>query len=147
MKIPCSDYVKTSGVLFFARMLDKIRLKSKGLLPKDYNVGFSDPTCLDARFCRFLGLDHDALTRRTLEGGTNEEILEWSFQNSRRPNEEEVLFWNDFVTKRGWRDDSTDELQSVKEAAGWGDRSEIETWLDFHAVDEGRDPRQTNFSS
>ena len=147
MKIPCSDYVKTNGVLFFARMLDKIRLKSKGLLPNDYNIGFSPPDCLDARFCRFLGLDHDQLTRRTLEGGTDEEILEWCYQNSRRPNDEEILFWNSFVTKRGWRDESSEELQSVKEAQGWGDRSDIETWLDFHAVDEKRDPRQTEFAS
>jgi gluconokinase len=147
MKIPCSDYVKTNGVFFFARMLDKIRLHAQGSLPSDYNVGFSDPTCLDARFCRFLGLDHDALTQRTLAGGTNEEILEWSFQNSRRPNEEEILFWNSYVTKTGWRDESSEELQSVKQALGWGNRSEIKTWLDFHAVDEERDPKRTDYSS
>jgi hypothetical protein len=27
MKTPCSDYVTTKGVIFFARLLDKIRLK------------------------------------------------------------------------------------------------------------------------
>ncbi|MGZ4983938.1 MAG: DUF5069 domain-containing protein, partial [Chthoniobacterales bacterium] len=37
MKTPCSDYVPTKGVIFFARMLDKLRLKDQGLLPGDYN--------------------------------------------------------------------------------------------------------------
>ena len=27
---PCSDYVETSGIIFFARMLDKIRLNAQG---------------------------------------------------------------------------------------------------------------------
>jgi len=49
---PCSDYVETSGIIFFARMLDKIRLNAQGLLPAGYNLGFSDPTSFDARFCR-----------------------------------------------------------------------------------------------
>ena len=30
---PCSGYVETSGIIFFARMLDKVRLNAQGLLP------------------------------------------------------------------------------------------------------------------
>ena len=40
---PCSDYVETSGIIFFARMLGKIRLNALGLLPDGYHLGFSDP--------------------------------------------------------------------------------------------------------
>src|SRR5271165_5316695 len=36
---PCSDYVETSGIIFFARMLDKVRLNAQGLLPAGYNFG------------------------------------------------------------------------------------------------------------
>ena len=56
---PCSDYVETSGIIFFARMLDKVRLNAQGLLPAGYNLGFSDPTSFDARFCRFWDVDCD----------------------------------------------------------------------------------------
>src|SRR5271166_299427 len=31
---PCSDYVETSGIIFFARMLDKVRLNAQGLQTK-----------------------------------------------------------------------------------------------------------------
>ena len=140
MKTPCSDYIKTREVMFFARMLDKIRLKANGLLPDDYNVGCSDPTCFDTRFCRFFQVDHDQLTKRTLAGGTDEEIFDWCFQTSGRPTEEEILLWNSFVTKRGWRDDSSGELEATKQACGLSGRSDIQTWADYHAVDEGRGP-------
>ena len=82
---PCSDYVETSGIIFFARMSDKIRLNAQGLLPAGYNLGFSDPTSFDARFCRFWEIDYDRLAAKTLEGGTNEELLEWCFQGRKRP--------------------------------------------------------------
>ena len=102
---PCSDYVETSGIIFFARMLDKVRLNAQGLLPDGYNLGFSDPTSFDARFCRFWEIDYDQLAAKTLEGGTNKELLEWCFQGRKRPNQEQILAWNSFIIKRGWRDD------------------------------------------
>jgi Domain of unknown function (DUF5069) len=58
---PCSDYVETSGIIFFARMLDKIRLRARGVLADSYNLGFSDPTSFDARFCRFWHISTIAL--------------------------------------------------------------------------------------
>lgn len=142
MKKPCSDYVETSGVIFFARMLEKIRLKKAGELPPDYNfVGNGVWDSFDARFCRFFEVDGAALTRRTLEGGTNEEILEWCFQKFGRPNEEKIRAWNSYLAKRGWSDESSDELEQVKSAHGFGERDDIQTWIDFHDADEGRTPR------
>jgi gluconokinase len=139
-QIPCSDYVETKGLIFFARMLDKIRLHAKGLLPRDYNRGFSPPDCLDARFCNYWEVDYDELVKRTLDGGTDEEILDWCFKGG-WPCEERILCWNSFVTTRGWRDESSDELRQVKEANGLANRNDIQTWLDFHDVDEGRKPK------
>src|SRR5580704_11531991 len=66
---PCSDYFETSGIIFFARMLDKIRLNALGLLPDGYNLGFSDPTSFDARFCRFWEIDYDQLAARPWKAG------------------------------------------------------------------------------
>jgi hypothetical protein len=137
-KAPRSDYEKTKGIIFFPRILDKIRLNAQGLLPADYKVGCSDPTCFDARFCRFLGLDYEKLVERTLAGGTNEEILDWCLATTRKLNDEEILFWNTFIEKRGLRDETSKELQVSKDAHGLGHRPDIQTWVEFHAVDEGR---------
>ncbi len=65
---PCSDHVETKGLIYFARMLDKIRLKARGELPPDYFTGVDeDPTMFDARCTRFLGVNYDELVERTLK--------------------------------------------------------------------------------
>src|SRR5437016_902465 len=141
MQTPCSDYKETKGLVYFARMLDKIRLHAAGQLPPDYFVGVTDdPTVFDARCTRFLGVNYDELVARTLEGGSDEEILEWCFSKGRRPSEEEVSVWNAFLRKRGWRDEASEELAESKKEAGFGDRNEIQTWVDLHDAEEGRTP-------
>jgi uncharacterized protein DUF5069 len=141
MQTPCTDYLETKGLVYFARMLDKIRLNAAGKLPPGYFVGMTDdPTVFDARCTRFLGVDYDELAKRTLQGGSNEEILEWCFEHGKRPNDEAIEIWNAFVLKRGWRDTSSAELAAAKEQAGWADRDDIQTWVDLHDVDEGRTP-------
>ena len=142
MQTPVSDRVETKGLVYFARMLDKIRLKARGELPPDYFVGVDDdPTMFDARCTRFLGVSYDELADRTLKGGSDEEILEWCFEHGRRPSEEEISIWNAFLTKRGWRDDASADLQAAKERSGFGDRNDIQTWVDLHDAEEGRTPR------
>ncbi|MDQ3119202.1 MAG: DUF5069 domain-containing protein [Verrucomicrobiota bacterium] len=142
MKTPCSDYQPTKGVIFFARMLDKLRLREQGKLPPGYNViGCGVWDCFDARFCRFFELDETQLIERTLAGGSDDEILEWCFEKFGRPDDETIVFWNSFLAKRGWRDESSEELEEVKRAAGFGGRADVQTWVDYHDVDEGRIPR------
>ena len=139
---PCSDHIETKGLIYFARMLDKIRLKARGELPPDYFVGVDDdPTMFDARCTRFLGADYNELVDRTLKGGSDEEILEWCFARGRRPSEEEISIWNAFLAKRGWRDEASADLQAAKERSGFGDRNDIQTWVDLHDAEEGRTPR------
>src|SRR5262249_51250163 len=62
-KTPCTDYIETKGLIYFARMLDKIRLKAAGKLPPEYFTGVEDPTHFDARCTRFLGVNYDELRR------------------------------------------------------------------------------------
>jgi gluconokinase len=137
----CSDYVETSGINFFARMLDKIRLNAQGLLPDGYHLGFSDPTSFDARFCRFWEVDYDQLAARTLEGGSNEELLAWCFRGRKRPNEDQIMVWNSFIIKRGWRDSGAPGLVVEKKLSGFADRDDIQTYVDLHDADEGRTPK------
>lgn len=136
----CNDYVEVRGVIFFARMLQKIRLNAKGALPAGYNVGMTEPTCFDARFCRFWEVDYDKIVARTLQGGTDEEVFDAIFAG-RKINPEHVLFWNGFLSKRGWRDEASAELEEVKQSHGFGARKDIQTFIDFHDADEGRKPK------
>src|SRR5207247_8869282 len=77
MQTPVSDRVETKGLVYFARVFDKIRLKARGEMPPDYFVGVDDdPTMFDARCTRFLGIDYNELVDQTLKGGSDEEILE-----------------------------------------------------------------------
>jgi gluconokinase len=139
---PCSDHIKTKGLIYFARMLDKIRLKARGELPPDYFTGADeDPTMFDARCTRFLAVNYDELVARALKGGSNEEILEWCFKAGRRPSEDEIAIWNAFLSKRGWRDEASADLQAAKKRSGFANRNDIQTWIDLHDAEEGRTPQ------
>ena len=142
MQTLCSDYRDTKGLIYFARMLDKIRLHAEGRLAPGYFVGVEDPTLFDARCTRFLGVGYDDLVERTLQGGSDEEILDWCFERGRRPSEEEIAIWNAFLTRRGWRDEASTDLQAAKERSAWGVRDDIQTWVDLHDAEEGRTPRR-----
>ena len=101
---------------------------------------FEDPTHFDARCTRFLGVNYDQLVERTLQGGSDDEILEWCFARGRRPSDEEISVWNAFLRKRGWRDEASEELAESKKEAGFGDRDDIQTWMDLHDAEDGRTP-------
>jgi hypothetical protein len=138
---PRSAYDKIGGLVYFARMLDKIRLHAGGKLPADYHQNLSKG--FDGRCCRFLKVDYAALRARVLQGGPDEEILEWCFAQGRRPNEEEILIWNSFLRKRGWRDEedaTTEELERYKAQSGLSHRTDILTLFDYYEADEGRKP-------
>ncbi len=138
MKVPGlrNDYAQVGGLVFFGRMLDKIRLKSAGKLPADFFTGTTDRTQFDARCTRFLKVEYEALRHRVLQGGSDEEILEWCYQQGHRPTTDEIEVWNGFMTKRGWRDGGSEELAQAKQAAGLGGRDDIQTWFDLHLAEE-----------
>ena len=130
------------GIAVFGRILDKIRYFAReGSLPEGYHLGFIEGSrTFDDRVCRFLGVSFEALTQRTLEGGSDEDVLEWCFQNGRRPDAEQIEIWNGFMNKRGWRDAASNGLQKQKEEAGLGHRDDIVVFFDLMDVEEGRKP-------
>lgn len=140
-RYPRSAYDEVGGLVYFARMLDKIRLRAEGKLPADYRENLGKG--FDGRCIRFLNVSYAALCDRVTQGGTDEEIIEWCFKTGRRPSEEEVLIWNSFLRKRGWRDEAdgtTPELENYKSRSGLSHRSDIQTFFDYYEVDEGRRP-------
>ena len=131
-----SPGAKVGGLVYFGRMLDKIRMHEKGDLPEDYQANLGkgfDRSCVD-----FLGIDYGELVERTKEGGTDEEILNWCFSRGAKPTEYQMHVWNEFMRKRGWNDEISETLSRRKREAGLADRSEIQTMFDFIDADEGR---------
>ena len=129
------------GIFVFGRILDKIRLNAQGKLPAGYNVGvIAGKRTFDDRVCKLLGVDFDALAARVAQGGTDEEILDWCFQNGRKPDAEQAEIWNGFMSKRGWRDAASGGLVQQRQAAGLGHREDIVTFFDLMDVEEGRLP-------
>jgi hypothetical protein len=123
---------QVGGLVFFGRMLDKIRLHAQGKLPPDYKHG----TGTDSRVCRFLHVQYPQVVERVLAGASDEAVLEWCYANGRMPNDEEILVFNAFLTKRGWRDNQSEELEQMKSERGFGNRTDIQTFFDFHKADE-----------
>jgi Domain of unknown function (DUF5069) len=133
-----SAAVPTLGVFVFARILDKIRLDSAGQLPAGYHVGIIEgKRTFDDRVCRLLGVDFSALRQRTLEGGSDEEVLEWCFAKGRRPDAEQIDIWNGFMQKRGWNDAASSGLAQQKINSGLGHRDDIQTFFALFDAEEG----------
>jgi len=130
----------TKGMMYFSRMLDKIRLHARGGLHEDYLKNFGAPRTLDGVCCNFLRVHHRDLCERVKQGGTDEEILEWCFGKGRRLNQGDLFVWNGFASKLGWRDSSSSVLEERKEKYGIGDRTDILTIPDLIDFDEGRFP-------
>ena len=92
----------------------------------------------DERITSFLGVSYDSIKARTLQGGADEEILSWCFENGTRPNEEQIEIWNGFMLKRGWNDALTETLLRRKRENGFENRDEIQTMFQYIDADEGR---------
>jgi hypothetical protein len=137
-----SVYAKVGRLVYFGRMLDKIRLHAAGQLPADYvaNLGDGQFFVLDGRCCRFLGVAHTALRERTLSGGTDEELLAWAHARGTARTDEECHMWNRFILKLGWRDERSAVLAQRVQAAGGLPGRTVETIIDLIEYDEGRDP-------
>jgi Domain of unknown function (DUF5069) len=136
-----SAYARVGGLVYFGRMLDKIRLSDQNKLPPGYNLGDKFPNWFDGYCCRFLGIAYEQVAHRVRLGHSDEEILHWAYQAGRHPTEEEILMWNSFMTKRGWRDKVTASLNRWKSELGLADRADIETFFDLYDADEKREVR------
>ena len=130
---------KVSGLVYFGRLIDKMRLAAAGKLPADWQPmrGTENKATFDARCCRFLDIDYAALEAQALKGGTDGALLEWAFEQGRRPSEEEIEIWNAFMTKRGWRDEGTQRLNERLAEIGLP-AGTVLTMFEFIDIDEGR---------
>jgi gluconokinase len=129
-----------NGLVYFGRMLDKIRLAAAGKLPEGWQAarGLNMPGSFDWRCCHFLKIDYAALEAETLKADrTDEELLEWAFQHGHRPDEHEIELFNAFLSKRGWRDAATRRLNERLAEIGLPEGT-VQTMFEFIDLDEGR---------
>ena len=134
-----SPYAKVGRIVYFGRMLDKIRLQAAGKLPaEEYNANLGKG--FDGRCCNFLRVNYDELKGRTLAGDLGDaQLLAWSEQRGGLRSDEECEVWNGFMMKRGWRDVGAEILaKRIKESAL--EAAPIMTMFDYLDFDEGRDP-------
>lgn len=143
-----SPYAKVGRLVYFGRILDKIRLHAAGSLPPEYVANLGDttsPNVFDARCCRFLGIAYADLRERVLAGGTDEELLAWAHAHGHSHSDEDCHIWNRFMMKLGWRDERTDLVRQRVIDYGFAGRGlVIETMFDLIDYDEGRDPVTTH---
>lgn len=135
-----SPFDQVKGLVYFGRLLDKIRLAAAGTLPAGWQAMRGTPTkgTFDSRCCQFLHVDYAALEAETLKGEKGDEaLLAWAFTNGRQPGEEEIEVWNAFMTKRGWRDAGTQRLNERLAEIGLPPGTVL-TMFEFIDLDEGR---------
>ena len=133
---PKSPKEMTSGMMWFPRLVDKIRLHARGELAEDYHENLGGG--MDKRCLGFLRVEYPELRERVSQGGSDEEILEWCFEKGRRLNDGDLLVWNAFVSKLGWNDHATKRLEELKEKFGVLHLADVVTIADLLDLDEKR---------
>lgn len=136
MAYPRTPRDQEGGMYYFPRMLDKIRLHLKNELTKDYHEQFGNG--FDDKCCTFLKVNHADVIEQVKAGKSDTEVLFWCFENGHAASEYEIQMFNAFMSKRGWRDETSDYIAEIKTRNNLSDRNDIQTFFDFIDLDEER---------
>lgn len=117
-------------------MIDKIRLHAKDDLREDLQPNLGE--AFDGLICHYLNIEYNNLQCQVTAGKSNEELLEWCFENGRRLAEKDITIWNLFISKVGWNDHISEILERRKKESGLADRDDIVTMFQYLDADEGR---------
>ena len=131
-----SPYDKIFGLVYFGRMLDKIRSLARGELPPEYAENFEKD--FDEKCAMFLGVNYELVVNYVNQGLTDQAILQSCFGMGHRRSEGEIHMWNEFMRKRGWNDELSRTLENEKKKHAMLSRSEIQTAFQFIDADAGR---------
>ena len=128
-KTPVSPRDSQHGLVYFPRMVDKIRLHAAGELAEDCipNLGKG----FDDRCCKFLEIDYAGLVSAVGSTLSTEEAWNWVIQHGKAPSGEQIEVWSSFMSKRGWRDEVNEILIRRKKESGFEDRDDIQTMFDY----------------
>jgi len=129
------------GIAHLGRLIDKIRLRHAGRI-QDYNyltVGF------DKYLLELFTLNGEDLERRVLQGGTDEDIVQWVKGRASHVSDEDIQQWNHRILTSGPQDDAArrrfqTRLNDVAAKRGVAVETlpAAVTWADVIELDEGR---------
>ncbi len=85
-------------------------------------------------------MDYAQFTEFVLTDATDEQCWDYCVQHGRKINDLTTLIWNDFASKRGWRDSASELLAKFKAESGLSAREDLQTLFEYWEVDEGRKP-------
>ena len=133
---PASPNDEVSGYVYFARLCSKIRLQNSGNLNPEFlpNMGKG----MDIWTCQFLHVDYEGIREIITSGASDQEALEWCWENGKHSTDYELEWWNSFMRNRCFRDDLSEVLVGRKKESGWEDRDDIQTMFDYLDADDGR---------
>ena len=127
---------KVGDLVYFGRMVDKIRLHASGQLPADYIPNLGDG--FDKLCAGLFEIPYEVIVQRVKDGGTDDELLAWCLQNGRKLTEQGRLVWSEYLRKRGWNDAGSKRLSERKAESGLSARDDIQTFFQYIDADEGR---------
>jgi len=135
-QMPRSARDELEGIVYLPRLLDKVRLHHGGKLHPDYhaNLGIGR----DLWTCQFLGVDYNDLKAQVLAGASDDNALAWARENGITRPDYETAWFSSYISNRGFRDDMSSRLAERKKEAPETDRDDIQTFMDYIEVDEGR---------
>jgi gluconokinase len=131
-----SPSITIGGLVYFGRMLDKIRLHLAGKLPTDYQANLGSG--FDSSCCEFLRVPYADMVERVKQGGSDEEILAWARTKGGLRSDEETKWWTNHMRKWGWNDAVSERLQLRIKESGIADDGTIRCFFDYIDADEGR---------
>lgn len=136
---PRSPCEQMAGWVWLPRFVDKVRLHLAGRLHEDYQPNF----CVkgfDLAWLEAAGLEAEDFVEMVGNTLTDGEICDWVARNVTADSAAKDAF-REKMENYG-RDETNTELRALlqkrKEDAGFGDREDIQCFVDFIDADEGR---------
>ena len=92
---------RLGGYSFLSRLMNKVRLHDKGVLPDEYhpNLLSQSERTFDGRFLQFTGISPEALKTAILSSKDDGVVLEWVRRNANPRSQEEIELWSDSCEK------------------------------------------------
>ena len=84
-------------MMIFTRVLDKIRLNACGELREDFRKNPDEALDTDGACADYRRASYDKLRDRVLTGGTEKEVLRWSYMKDRPLSQVDLENWNEFT--------------------------------------------------
>lgn len=90
-----SPRARLGGYVLLPRLIDKVRLQTRGQLPPEYeeNLLSQDPTKLDGHFLAFTGVEAEQLRRVILSEASDGAVLAWVKSHARPHTSAELDEW------------------------------------------------------